>query len=647
MSLTEDMAEGSPTQGDGGANQTGGAAGSTPTSGTGGSSIGAGGTGPQGGSGTAGSGGQGPPANSKISQACLACARALCLDCPPDNPSCDPCTVQPWLCEEVPGDTSAEGYACICTESCAKECGESVVCTNALSSAGGHESGGASGNDNSGGMGNQAGGGNLPAENCFNGVDDNSNAQIDCEEESCAVACADPCAAPVLLELSEKEPVKTHTGSWKGHANVFTQDCAPSVKTGPDIVYSIRNSSQKDAFVRVSAGSTTGDVVLARKQSCSGGSQDIPCRNAVGTGGTESLEVLVAADSSLTVVVGAATAGAADAFSLKAELVVPVCGDGVVTPDEGCDDPNDPGCSKACQIIACDDAAPISDGETSSVSQKDGKVSSSLQASCSKLGATAGEYIHAIRAKHSGWLQAVLRSGDATDLTLSLWVSCQAGAELACSDAAPGAIGALERLVIPVSSGELSFAVVDSYDGNPVADYQLFARTYPAECGDGIVSPVEQCDGGETCDGDCTTKLAKIDEVEPNESVAQATPIPPGAFAQKKASLGGKIAHAGDSDLFLLTVEQGGLLAISTDEPGDGSCKRQGFSEPPVGLLDSELRLLTPEGDLIASNDNSPGDGFCSRIQIKVTPGTYLIQVRASRAAPAQIFSYLLKIDIP
>jgi hypothetical protein len=484
-------------------------------------------------------------------------------------------------------------------------------------------------------------------EDCFNGVDDNGNAQIDCEEESCAVACADPCAAPVQLVLSEKEPVKTHTGSWKGHANVFTQDCAPSVKTGPDIVHTIRNSSQKDAFVRVSAVSTTGDVVLARKQSCSGGSQDIPCRNAVGTGGTESLEVLVAADSALTVVVGAAAAGAADAFSLKAELVVPVCGDGVVTPDEGCDDPKDPGCSKACQIIACDDAAPISDGETSSVSQKDGKVSSSLQASCSKLGATAGEYIHSIRAKHSGWLQAVLRSGDTADLTLSLWGSCQAGAERACSDAAPGSIGALERLVIPVSSGELSFAVVDSYDGGPVADYELFARTYPAECGDGIVSPVEQCDGGETCGGDCTTKLAKIDEVEPNESVAQATSIPPGAFAQKKASLGGKIAHAGDSDLFLLTVEQEGMLAISTEEPGDGSCKRQGFSEPPVGLLDSELRLLTPEGNLIASNDNSPGDGFCSRIQAKVTPGTYLVQVRASRSAPAQIFSYLLQIDLP
>jgi cysteine-rich repeat protein len=100
-------------------------------------------------------------------------------------------------------------------------------------------------------------------------------------------------------------------------------------------------------------------------------------------------------------------------------------------------------------------------------------------------------------------------------------------------------------------------------------------------------------------------------------------------------------------DLFLLSVPEGGLLEISTDEPGDGSCKRQGFSDSPVGLLDSELRLLTPEGALLAVNDNGPGDGFCSRLQAKVTGGSYLIQVRASSAAPAQVFSYLLRVSLP
>ncbi|MCS6898657.1 MAG: hypothetical protein RMJ98_03010 [Myxococcales bacterium] len=506
-----------------------------------------------------------------------------------------------------------------------------------------------SGSGGTGGQENHAGGssGNLPPEDCFNNTDDNGDLLIDCEEASCTKACQNPCSTSVMLELSEQAPEKSHTGSWKGHANVFTQDCAPSVQTGPDIVYRIRNSSQKDAFVHVSVGSPTGDVLLARKDSCSGDSQDIPCRNEVGPGGKESMNVLVKVGESLMVVVGAADAEEAGLFTLEAKLVVPVCGDGIVTPDEGCDDPKDPGCSTTCQIIACDDASPIHDGETISVGKNDGKASSSLQPSCSKLGATSEEYIHSIRAKQSGWLQAVLRAGDATDLTLSLWGYCQSGAELACSDGAPGAIGSLERRVIPVSSGELHFVVVDSYDTTPIASYELFARSYPANCGDKIVSPVEQCDGAPTCEDDCTTKLTKVDEVEPNESIRQVTPIPPPLPGQKKVTLRGKIAPAGDHDFFLLKVDQAGLLTIATDEPGDGSCKRQGFSDHPVGLLDSELQLLSPEGTLIASNDNSPGDGFCSRIQANVDAGTYLIQVRASRSAPAQIFSYLLTLDLP
>ena len=111
--------------------------------------------------------------------------------------------------------------------------------------------------------------------------------------------------------------------------------------------------------------------------------------------------------------------------------------------------------------------------------------------------------------------------------------------------------------------------------------------------------------------------------------------------------MGGKIAPAGDVDLYAVEVTKAGLLKVWVDEPGDGSCKRGELGVVPEGVLDSEVRLLRQDGTLVAINDNGEGEGFCSRVEAKVAVGSYLVQVKASPSSPSQVFSYLLKVEFP
>ncbi|MCU0655965.1 MAG: pre-peptidase C-terminal domain-containing protein [Polyangiaceae bacterium] len=604
----------------------------------------------------AGQAGSGPPLGA--SAACLECIRRRCLNCPEnqDSATCENCSSYPGLCDGfVSKSTSGHLVACICETTCQNVCGGDSTCA-----APGQEGPGAGGTGGTGGAGAVGGGGGSGGQagsgfagapdnllDCFDGEPDAPSGQVDCDEARCAPACADPCEFAVKVVLSGNNPTASLPGLWKGHTDAFVPSCTPSSKTGPDIVYQLVNQSEQDAYVRVTALSEEGDVVLSQRASCKAGSQDIPCRNQVGVGGQEEMVVQIPKGGSTFVLVGSTEPGAAQSYTFGASLLLPQCGDGKLTPDEECD--SGEGCSN-CKVVACEGATPIEEDDAAVLSSAAGKATSVLSPSCTKPGSVAGEQVYSIRAKKSGWLQAVLRSTSGSDATLSLWSSCLAGGELACSDRGGAAAGALERLVAPVIAGEQRYVVVESYSGE-MPGFELSVGTFDGECGDKILAPVEQCDDDKNpCNPDCTTADPLLleqptlpVELEPNDALFAANPA---KGNEKKSMILGRIAPAGDSDWFSFSAPAGSV-EIAVEDPGDGSCKNNGSFWPLSGVLDSELRLFSSDGVLLARNDNGPVDGFCSRISAQLAAGTYIVQVSASSAAPAQVFSYRLLLNLP
>ena len=102
------------------------------------------------------------------------------------------------------------------------------------------------------------------------------------------------------------------------------------------------------------------------------------------------------------------------------------------------------------------------------------------------------------------------------------------------------------------------------------------------------------------------------------------------------SDVGGEVFPPGDVDLYLIEIAKDGPFVATITGVTDEAC------DAPLlgGLLDSELRLRTLDGALVARNDNAVG--LCSALSLPLTKGKYLLEVRASSAAPDQVFSYLL-----
>lgn len=94
------------------------------------------------------------------------------------------------------------------------------------------------------------------------------------------------------------------------------------------------------------------------------------------------------------------------------------------------------------------------------------------------------------------------------------------------------------------------------------------------------------------------------DEVEPNGTVATATPISCGALSR------GRTSPAGDADLYRFEIG-----------PADAFVTAQVY----CGVSDSTLSLLDVSGVPIASSDDAIG--LCSRISVLLSPGTYFLEV--------------------
>lgn len=210
--------------------------------------------------------------------------------------------------------------------------------------------------------------------------------------------------------------------------------------------------------------------------------------------------------------------------------------------------------------------------------------------------------------------------------TLSVRSECAADAsELLCSTGA--------RITLDVEQGDVLYLVVGGLEASDAGRFTLEAMTRPIACGDAFRDTGEACDDGNTRDGDGCSQACAIESSESsnNDGAQQADP-----YAEPFI---GEISPAGDEDFVEFVVaEPSTSVVASTFDLGDGACS--------LGLLDSELEILSGDGASLAFDDDG-GERYCARVLLgDLGPGTYLVRVAASSAGWTPTFPYRLALDL-
>jgi cysteine-rich repeat protein len=326
-------------------------------------------------------------------------------------------------------------------------------------------------------------------------------------------------------------------------------------------------------------------------------------------------------------------------YVLSVHVAPPGCGDGIVQPPEQCD-PGPvmvPGCSATCMFTA----DYIYETEPNNT-----------RATANPLGTHAG-FIGAISPvgdvdyysfQVPGPTSLVfLQTSDGIggcppnfDSLLTFYGPT--GTQLAQDD--NGGVGLCSQVspilypaAMNLAAGTYTAKVEYKGDTATCPEYVLAVSVLQPGCGDGILEGTEQCDDGPlngTAGDGCSATCQSLPpwEIEPNNTIAQATPQWPGYSTWK-----GAIKPVGDHDYYAFTLETAGTVTLTTHD----------IDMPTVCTSDTVLYLDSSSGAQITFDDDSgpgPGDpqsgGKCSKISNQaLPPGTYYAWVQ--RYADAKI----------
>ncbi len=308
-----------------------------------------------------------------------------------------------------------------------------------------------------------------------------------------------------------------------------------------------------------------------------------------------------------------------NSYSLRVALSFNICGNNQVETGEVCDDGNtvsNDGCSSVCQWETAGTVMGLSSSFTDSISPM-GNID------WFRVDVPAGYALTAETFSSA--------SGDCvlTDTIIRLWAADRRTQIVSDDDDGPVNCSALGPLLDPavrgLAAGTYYLSVEDFGNNSTINSYVFNVNLLAPSCGDGYPSGAETCDDGNTVGGDgcsATCAFENVAEVEPNETVATATPfIESGATS---ATILGVLDRSGDRDVYRIVVPQG--YHVFAEVVGtDGGC--------PV---DSDLRLLNSSGSE-RTYDSANGPEGCGRISPGfnasargLTAGTYYLEVRSA-----------------
>lgn len=366
---------------------------------------------------------------------------------------------------------------------------------------------------------------------------------------------------------------------------------------------------------------TTDPLALHARWLCDTDFAELDCANS-GAPGPQKLSIEVFAGDTVYVFVDGQNPGDHGKFSLTIKSHAPVCGDGVVQGAEVCDPPDGVTCGPDCQpmpevcgdmidndgngLTDCEDDVCAADPScpnaglcanavplgTSGAGDTTGKPAV-FAGSCT--GSGAPEQIFAVTPSADGILAVTLSS--AADMGLYARTACtDAASEIACADAHVGGVD--EHLAIGVQGGVPVTIFADGYQAGEAGPYTL------------------------------TSAILPVDEVEPNDTPAEANPVASPFY--------GFLAD-GDDDYVAVTVPgpASKIIAVVGDV-GNGACGAQ--------EMDSEVEIYATDGVTSLAYDDDSGTGLCSQATAANLPaGAYFVRVGTP---VGDVFAYKLQVVV-
>ncbi|MBK6517765.1 MAG: hypothetical protein IPG04_27510 [Polyangiaceae bacterium] len=318
-------------------------------------------------------------------------------------------------------------------------------------------------------------------EICDSGFDEDLDGLHDCAELDCITlpgcvdAIDDACAGATPLAFDTPT-----SGSTFGGSDVFGGVCAESGGSfttggGAERLYTVTAPAKGE--LTVTATPAMGDLGIYARTVCTAASAQVACSDdAFNPAATESFTVLLDAGTEVTIFVDAYGIITAGDFELLATFEPEVCGDGLITGDEQCDDAgttSGDGCSATCaveQAAFCASAGivDITAGVPENGDNSDGTLG--FEGSCGGVGSEiVYRYVPAADGMATITLQPFDLSFDGVLYARTACADDDLAAELDCADLPVGG----EELEVAVTDGEPIFIFVDSYTPTTTGPYTL------------------------------------------------------------------------------------------------------------------------------------------------------------------------------
>ena len=393
---------------------------------------------------------------------------------------------------------------------------------------------------------------------CGNGIVDGGEECDDgntTDDDGCSAVCKDEVAPesytcdgkPVRLEGATPDAPGPRTLKFRGSTNVVTLPEAGVLPTNkwnttatcgsssPDVVYQL--TSDIDGWLTATVKGTY-NATLSVRASCDATATTAPLaciREVTGTA-PKTLQVAIDKETPYYIVVDAYSAGTTGPFEVDLEIVPSVCGNGVVEGGETCDDgatDDGDGCSATCQMEAekardeCSTAPAVAftaagdgtysstivSGTTNLKHNTTGITGTHTLAPCSSNGPDAW---FTVSPPISGVLTATIPEATFRS-SIGIRNGCTGTgiSQLAC-DATVSNGG--QQIIVPVNAGTSYRVIVDGQNVTGTVQrgrFTLDLHLAPSGCGDTFVAGAEECDDGNTVDGDGCSSTCTI-ETLPN-----------------------------------------------------------------------------------------------------------------------------------
>ena len=344
--------------------------------------------------------------------------------------------------------------------------------------------------------------------------------------------------------------------------------------------------------------------------------------------------------------------------SCDSNCTLPACGNGAVAPNEECDDGNNDdldGCSAQCfaepfEIEPNEDGTPSTGGGDngndfgSAYADANGAFTKTVRIRA-RLSPVGDEDVFKFTNTSASiqtlkldiWNPALgLGEPCGASLDTVLHLRTDSGTALASNDDRDGATDFCSSLVYGLMPGQTVYAhVLDLGDNSPISAYVLEAEFRSVVCGDGAVGPAEQCDDGNTTDGDGCSAQCQIEitsESEPNNTFAEADTNP--VQIDGDTLLQGGLKPLGDQDVYKLTVTTGTVVRFET------------FASlyDCIAVATIDVRLFDAMGTPIMVDTAGAGIRPCGAIIAYLDPGSYYLRVE-ERGNNATLGGYFLQVE--